>query len=295
MNLLLVGFGKIGKRYFSILKKKKVKIIILRKKKFKSKKFTNKLPNLEKISAAIICSPLGTHDFYSKKLIKHNIPFIIEKPISKSISHIKYLENESKKKKISIMVNYSDLFDPNFIPLLELAKKKSKHLINMNLNYGNNKNHYHLNNPVSPFEDWLPHPISVILYLFKKIDKFRIVNYSYYTEKYLIFQKIRVKFVAKKKIINLNFSNYKNSNMRNINLKFKDSEINFDSYKKNKNFFKNKSNKVILNNENMSFDNIVDIFLKNVKKNIYKSNIKMGLLEAKISRQILKKVEKYKN
>ncbi len=83
--------------------------------------------------------------------------------------------------------------------------------------------------------------------------------------------------------------------MRNINLKFKDSEINFDSYKKNKNFFKNKSNKVILNNENMSFDNIVDIFLKNVKKNIYKSNIKMGLLEAKISRQILKKVEKYKN
>ena len=42
----------------------------------------------------------------------------------------------------------------------------------------------------------------------------------------------------------------------------------------------------------MSFDNIVDIFLKNVKKNIYKSNIKMGLLEAKISRQILKKEEK---
>ena len=34
MNLLLVGFGKIGKRYFQYLKKK-VKIIILKKKNLK--------------------------------------------------------------------------------------------------------------------------------------------------------------------------------------------------------------------------------------------------------------------
>ena len=56
MNLLLIGYGKVGKRYFSILEKKKnTKVIILRKKKFISKKFTNRIPNLKKISAAIIC------------------------------------------------------------------------------------------------------------------------------------------------------------------------------------------------------------------------------------------------
>jgi len=295
MNLLLIGYGKVGKRYFSILEKKKnVKVIILRKKKFISKKFINRIPNLKKISAAIICSPLDTHDYYSKKLIDNKIPFIIEKPISNNISHINFLKKESQKNKITVLVNYSDLFDPKLIKLISYVKKKINKLEKIKLNYGNNNNQYIYKNTISPLQDWLPHPISVITYLFNNIKNFKILSYKKKIDKNKnIYEKLLVNFYVKKVLIILNFSNFKFNKKRNINFVLKDTEINFDSYKENRNYIKNRNKKKIYKNSIKSFDNVLNFFFKSIKERNYKSNLNIGLLEAKLSKKLQINLKKF--
>ena len=93
-NILIIGYGKIGKRYLSILRQKKVNIIILRKKTSTSKKIKiiNNLKNIKKVDGVIIASPLNTHFKYAKYFLKKKIPVLLEKPICENLNEAKKLK-----------------------------------------------------------------------------------------------------------------------------------------------------------------------------------------------------------
>ena len=88
MNILIIGFGNVGKYYFEILSKnKKVKkIFICNDKKLpNNKRYTQIAFNLKKIKeakidSAIICTPSNLHFKFSKILALNSINLLIEKP-----------------------------------------------------------------------------------------------------------------------------------------------------------------------------------------------------------------------
>ena len=81
INIGLIGFGRIGRRYFKILNESKSfnLIKILRKKKYKKKNLSIKFYNNKKtffnknknhINAYIIASPVNTHYEYIKTILQ---------------------------------------------------------------------------------------------------------------------------------------------------------------------------------------------------------------------------------
>ena len=118
MNVALVGYGNFGKKYYQTLKKIKLykNIVIYRKSKKKNSNLlsVNSLKK-NKIDVAIIVTPVETHYKIAKFFLNLNIPIILEKPVSKKIKEIEKLNKFSKKKRTSVIVNYSDLFNQNFL------------------------------------------------------------------------------------------------------------------------------------------------------------------------------------
>ena len=119
LNLALVGFGKFGKIYFQNLKRNKNFFLktIFRKTKLSNKKFkkiSKKNINQSKFNAGIICTPVRSHYEIAKLFLENKIPFILEKPAAHKLNQIKNLISISKKNKTTVLVNHSDLFNPNF-------------------------------------------------------------------------------------------------------------------------------------------------------------------------------------
>jgi predicted dehydrogenase len=125
MNVIICGLGGIGQRYLRLIKKNftNSNIYALSSKKnlfeIRDDRSVNKKINLEKkfnikyinsisdiyrinckIDFAIICNPTSKHLQVASKLIKKNIPCLIEKPISSNFFEAKIFHNIAKKKKI---------------------------------------------------------------------------------------------------------------------------------------------------------------------------------------------------
>lgn len=130
MNILIIGFGTVGKFYFDILSKNKniEKIFICNDKKLpKNKKyyqinFDLKKIKEKKINYAIICTPSHLHYKFSKILALNSINLLIEKPFVLQIRHAKDLIKISKKKKIKCWVSFQNRCN--------LALQKVKKIIN---------------------------------------------------------------------------------------------------------------------------------------------------------------------
>lgn len=99
MNIVIVGMGSIGKRYFKNIKKY-----------FKSHKVFDwkliKNTNI-KIDSAIICNPSSYHVKTAIEFAKKKIHCLIEKPLSLNLKDIKKLQDLSKKNKLNIQVGYN--------------------------------------------------------------------------------------------------------------------------------------------------------------------------------------------
>tara|TARA_Y100000389_G_C17439672_1_gene507767 strand:- start:529 stop:1446 length:918 start_codon:yes stop_codon:yes gene_type:complete len=294
-KILIVGYGKIGKRYLSILKKKKnIEPIIFTRNIIKTKKvkFINDYKELNKINGAIIATPVNTHFKYTKFFLEKNIPVLLEKPIASQLKQANELKILSQKRKTSLIINYSDLFDPNLIKLLRYISPELKYLKKIEMYYGNNRNKYYYKAASSPSEDWLPHPVSVLIFILNKIDNFKIIKYNFKINKKngQLFEKFQIKFDLKKINILLNFSNFYKTNMRNISMETKNYRLNFDSYNKKNNFFLKKKIKKKVNLKDSSFENVTNIFLDTIEKKKFFSNIHLGLKEMKISANIIKEI-----
>lgn len=272
-KIIIVGFGVVGRRYFEILKKKDVDILILRKSKNKifykncniaitRKYLKNTL--LTNIDLVIIASPVKTHWYFLNIFLKLNLDIIVEKPVIYNTYQFNKLKNLIKKFNNNFYINHSDLYNQNFRNLFKNQKyKKVKKII---FHYGNNKNIYNGSNNDGPTLDWLPHILSVIIFFLKNIDSFKIDSFSRIVKKGLIYEKSIFYFFFKKIIAKVYFSNFPKMNLRTFRLYYDDGHINFDSYN-NKNYILHKKKKIMYNfNQVKTFDNLINIALKNINK-----------------------------
>ena len=172
---LIIGYGKWSKKNLKYLKNKKIfdKIIIKNRKKyffFHNKKpiqnlFKNEI--LKKIKSVHICTPINNHFDHLKKY-SHFEKTIVEKPFLKKLNELNKIKKIYKNR--FFWVNYIDTFSP----LIDKIKKslKKRDINQINLNYSKINKYYKYKNEFAL--EWLDHPLSLILFFFKKFPKMNI-------------------------------------------------------------------------------------------------------------------------
>jgi hypothetical protein len=274
--IILVGFGKSGKRYFKIIKKKRFDIIVIRKstKKiiYKKKNISFKSEDIKKISLenvnlVIIATPLESHWKYLNFFLRKKVDILIEKPVIRSKSHFFKLSRLIKKYKNNFYINHSDLYNKNFLSLIENIDYKK--IQKISFNYGNNKNKYKSNKKIFPTTDWLPHILCIIIFFLKKISNYKISYFHRKIKNNLIYEKTLIKFYSKNVLSKVFFSNFPGTKLRNFILESPNFRFNFDGLKNN-NYIINSGKKIVSqHNPKRTYDNLINIILSNRGKKKY--------------------------
>ena len=146
MNVLFLGLGGIGQRYLRLVKKNfsnftvyayrkrgrkfeitdklnaNQKIDIEKKYNIKRIKNLNYLSKI-KIDFAIICNPTSEHIKTIKKLLKHKIPILVEKPLSNSMDQVDNVLFTSKKNKTLLLTGHMMRFNPVAVKLKKMIRR----------------------------------------------------------------------------------------------------------------------------------------------------------------------------
>ena len=293
INIALVGFGRFGKKYYNELIKNKNFFLkaIYRKNKIYNNKFqklTKKNLIKNKIEAAIICTPINTHFELSKFFIKKKIPLILEKPAAKNKLEIKELINLSKKYRSTVLINHSDLFNGNFKFLYSKIKLIGK-IKFIDAKFGKFNNNYK-DKKYLPLNDWLPHPLAVILTVIKKVEKIKTLKNEIYFKKKSIFQNTILSFHNKYSLNGkIHFSNKIKKKKRQIIIYGKNGLLYYDGYDTKNNFIKTKK-KIFSKKKYLSpIQNILEIFYQIILKSRFHSDLKLSYDIQKILDKIKKK------
>jgi predicted dehydrogenase len=302
-KIVLIGFGRAGKRFLKYIKKNnKIEIlkIIVKKKRniyFKKKNVSgtySDIKNLHNIDGAIIATPIKISFKYAKLFLKKKIPILIEKPFCETILQSKELEKLSKRKKSSFIINYSDLFDPKLVQLLNKGSKRIGKIKEIVANYGNNKTLYPVKNKFYPIQNWISHPISTLIKICGDLSSFRINSYKLKIKNRLFFEKVQIQILKNKLKLIFNFSNYPGFKNRNIKIIGKKGYLRFNSYKPRDNYFFYKKKNLIISKIS-SIENVLHLFLKTIDKNNKISNLNIGVKEHFLSNNILKSLSKVRS
>ena len=295
-NIIIIGYGVSGQRFFKYIKKIKkfniLKIIVKTKRKIF---YNNKnicgihkdIKNLNNLNAVIIATPFNISFKYAKYFLQKKIPILIEKPFCQTILQSKKILNLQKKNNSSFLINYSDLYDPKYIKLINIGKKKIKKIKTIIANYGNNRILYPIKKKYYPIQNWISHPVSIFISLFGQIKKFKIISYEILHKNNLIFERVKVRLIKKNLNLIFSFSNFPGEINRNIKVIGEKGFFKFNSYVKKDNFIFCKKKLHIDSNKN-SIENILNIFLNNICKKNIKSNINIGVKEQLLSTNIIK-------
>ena len=284
-NVALLGFGKIGKKFYEKTKKNKKifishilkkKLIKLKDKKIKILNKAESVVNNKKVKGYIIATPVNSHFKYAKKIIKTKKPFIIEKPIVANLKELEILFNLCKNFKKSIFVNYQDLYNPAFAQLRKEIKKIGNYS-KINIFFGKfqkikkNKN----NLLFTPSFDWLPHPLAISIKLQGIPSKVKIIKNKISFLRGNIIQSSVICLYYKNKIIQINFSNQYRFPKRRIKVEGSKGTLVYDGYKKNMLIkkMKNKVFKKVKYSCMDPFDNLINKFSHSLEKNLYKNDI----------------------
>ena len=304
LNIALIGLGRMGRKYFKVLKKNEHfnLIKVLRKKNYTRKntfvKFYNNRnkffsKNKKNIHAYIIASPLNTHYEYIKKILTKKKPLIIEKPIVKNIHELKKINILSHNVKHPVLVNHTDLYNPAFKKL----EKKLKLIGNyrkIKIEFGKFKKIYKINNKSStelPYFDWLPHPLAIAVKLVGFPNKIKILKEKTTIKKKFIFQKIHLRLFCKQKAIDIFFSNDCKIPKRRFEIKGDKGSIKYDAYKTKSLILKVKNKKIISYSfNNTSLENILKVFHDAVIYRKKISDINLSIKVMKIIFLIQKKI-----
>lgn len=257
---LIIGFGKWSKKIINFLEKKKFfnKIYIKNRRYYFEYKKNSilKKTSLNKIKKNInsihICTPLKSHYPYLKKFI--NIKkIIVEKPFLQNSNEIKKIKKLIPKKSL-LYVNYTYLFNTFLINLKKDIQKKK--ICEITLNFSQKENFY--KKKYDCLNDWLDHPLSIILFLFDNFSDFKIKKKIFILRKGY-FEKIVLHYYFENILVKVKINN-SNINQKNIEIK-NFNKIVFD-FDKNIIF---KSNQKIKEFKYTSFD-LLYLYLKNNKK-----------------------------
>ena len=255
---LIVGFGKWSKKNLGYLRnKKKLKNIVIKTRdkfiypnlKVLSEVDGNKI--IKNIDSVHICTPVESHFTYLKKF-KYIKKVIVEKPIVKKKTELNSIKKIYKKK--YFVVNYIDTFNPIINKAKSFLKKNKFNKIV--LNYSKRENFYKKKYEFA--NEWLDHPLSLILLFFKKFGKLEIIRHKINKKGKLYNQTIVInyKYLKFEIIVNLNNSNNVQRNIQFFNNK------NIYTF----HFYKNsiyKNNLKIFQSKLNSFD----MFYKTIKGN----------------------------
>ena len=246
INVGLIGYGRYGKKYYkNLLKDKNFKLIkILRK----SKQNTNDLFTNDKkvffkindIDLYIIASPTTSHYEYLKTALIKKKHIIVEKPLVAKFNEFIKIKKIIKKSKKIILINHTDLYIDAYLNLKKIINKVGKISL-VKLVFGkidpyplkNIKNSNNL-----PHFEWLPHPLAIIIDLFKDQSfKFKL-NERRKTYKKKLYQDLQISFLGKKMNIEIYFSNNFRNKKRDLEIFGAKGRLFYKGYSKKKCFFK---------------------------------------------------------
>tara|TARA_B100001057_G_C22808046_1_gene934273 strand:- start:809 stop:1645 length:837 start_codon:yes stop_codon:yes gene_type:complete len=254
---IIIGYGDWGRKIANFLVNQKFfkKIYIKNSSKFfeiypKYKNlgegtFKNEL---NKIDTAHICSPVQTHLKYFKILHTKNV--ILEKPIVLSSAQLKIFKKIYKKKRAKTLVNYTDLLNKKVVNLKKIIKKKK--ITKINLIYVKKKKKYY--NRFDFFNDWLDHPLSIVLFLFGKFKKYKLLFKLEKANKKYFNGELNINFKFTSIFVNILISNIKKNDERSMYIQSKNLNYKVDLRKNNS--FKGIYNQLLTKNKNPSFQNL---------------------------------------
>lgn len=299
----IIGFGKMGVRYFNSIKKSKEFSIInilknnrdKSKIKHKAKIFVNSKKfflNSKKIDAYIVASPSNTHYNYLKKIIKLGKPLLIEKPIVNNSSELKKTIDLVKKyKNTRILVNHIDLYNPAFDKFKKNLKSIGSYKI-INMKFGKFQNIYQGKN--QPYFEWLPHPLALTIKLMGLPLKTKLFKNITVIKNKRIFQEMNLELIAKKKITNISFSNSYINPKREIKIIGSNGYIKYDASNINRLIIKIKNKKKteyrFKNNSPMEY--LLKNFHNMIKYNKKNEDFNLSLNVMKILLSLDKKIKK---
>ena len=296
LNIALVGIGKWGKNYYRILcelhQKKNINFKYISKnnhKKINSKKFSKDIVSLEnlfkkKIDLIIISTPPQTHYEILKKSINHNIPVLVEKPLTLGLKQAENIRDLIVKKKSIFFVNYQYLVSPYFIELKNLVnKKKIKSIYSEGHGIGPKRDY-------SVLWDWAPHDLSMIFNLLGMKE-----NYEIYKVRKSFAKNNTSNWNIKMKIGKINIyisigNNYKIKSRKLVILEKSGKKYVFND----KNLPKNKlkiNNKIIPVKHSFPLENKVNQFIDFVKSEKENSKLNFMLEDINLSLKIANCIE----
>lgn len=297
-NIAIIGFGVTGQRFFSHLKRSNklniVMIIVKRKRKifYNGKNICGTfkdINNLDNLNGVIISTTFKTSFKYAEFFLKKKIPILIEKPFCQTILQSRKLFALFKKNNSSFLINYSDLYDPTYIKLINKSLKKIKKIKSIKANYGNNKILYPVKKRYYPIQNWISHPVSMFISICGDINKFKITNYEVKYKHSFIFERVQIKLYKKNLDLVFNFSNFIGDENRNIKIEGQRGHLKFNSYVKNDNYFFYKK-KTFVKSKTTSIEYILRLFLNNIYRKTVNSNMNIGIKEHYLSTNIIKKI-----
>lgn len=210
-NLLIIGYGKWGKKIIKNLINTKIYNDIFIKTRNSYYKYDFKLNNKKKFlenpkkkyDRVHICVPTDQHYSVLKKYL--NIKNLsIEKPL---FNDLKYFKKINKK---FIKVNYIDLYNPITKFIIKYIKEKK--VVSINLNYCSK---YYFKNQYFFLDEWLDHPLSLLLSAYNsiqlkkiKISKINKIEKKNIFEALLEYKDLNIKITiksnsAKKRLVTL--------------------------------------------------------------------------------------------
>ena len=246
-KILLIGYGKIGQKYFSILRNLNQSVYIydtdvnvLKKKiNFVDIKNTNTLKNFSHI---IIATPPSSHIYYVKIAILNKIPFLVEKPLSNNIRYLNKLLSSNinfgysvcnmryHEGILKIKNNMNKVGNINYINCefaFDLFKQRK--IFNISNDYLFKKNQG------GGMIMYIYHEFDYISWLFGKIKKISILDKEKLNPKIpLIYDKIKLKlFLEKNIIVFLNLDYISSVKIRRIEVNGKKGSLTWNSFFKN--------------------------------------------------------------
>ena len=307
-NIALLGFGRIGQKYFQtslkskyivinkILKKRKINLKISNVKFFRNFDLLNRDKNIE---AYIVATPVESHYEYVSKIVNKNKPFILEKPIVANYEELKKIHKICKNYKHSIFINHIDLYNPTFLAFLKNLKSVGIYK-KIDIFFGNYQKikKFNIRNKKGKFFlpsfDWLPHPLAITIKLAGLPKKISIIKNKIIIKNNYIFQKSKIELQCKKKVVNINFSNGYSTPRRRVKVTGSRAILTYDGYKQN--VLIKKNNKKLFRNiifkKIEPMENFLKYFYYSINNRSNINDIKFGHKVMKILFEIENKIKK---
>jgi len=281
---IIIGYGNWAKKIIKFLKRNNFFsriIVVTRKKQFfilpKYKKIDRKdLNNIFlKAKSVHICSNNQSHFLYIKKFVNLNKDIIVEKPFINSQKELQNINKIIKRNNKKILVNYTDLYNSFFPKIKKIFYNNLNNKIYLNVIYS--KQDKKFKKKYQCVNEWLDHPLSIILELLKSFPKFKIISFKSVYRNKIINEELEVQYKLKNILISFLITNM-NKKKRIFIIK---------TLKKN--YFFDLNDRLIKNNKSSFYNLYKNLNKINKSKNLFDLSFHKKIFKEKL--KIIKKLK----